>query len=78
MVAVWAYIDLVGSDNLALKIWIDLEHFGEINGKFDHLRLTGLVNFAHIYDAQQHSIGVQLWQGETASLFKSFLAGSWS
>ena len=29
-----------------------------------------LLNFAHIYNAQQHSFGVQLWQGETA-WFKS-------
>ena len=37
MVAVSAYIDLVGSDNLiflALKILIDLKHTGEIHGKF--------------------------------------------
>ena len=35
----------------------------------------GLVNFAH---AQQHSFGVQFWQEETASCFKSIQAGTLS
>ena len=37
--------------------------------------LTGLVNFANIYNAQQHSFGVQFWQGDTASWLKSIQAG---
>ena len=38
--------------------------------------MTGLVNFAHIYNAQKHYVSVQFGQVKTASWFKSIQAGT--
>ena len=47
--------------------------------KFDNYTLIlfdWISYFAHIYNVQQHSFVVQLWQGETASWFKSIQDGT--
>ena len=37
--------------------------------------MTELVDFAHVYNTQQSSFGVQLWQGEKTTWLKGILAG---